>query len=88
MTYSRETTAISEITGQPIHTWSEDWKHECEARAVMAMSKAERHAFFHGTPAVGDERPERGVIAMRGEKGAAIVQQWIDKLQSARNAKR
>lgn len=31
MTYSRDTTAISEITGQSVNTWSEEWQAECEA---------------------------------------------------------
>jgi len=26
MTYSRDTTDISEITGQPVNTWSEEWR--------------------------------------------------------------
>ena len=49
MTYSRETTAISEITGQPVNTWSEERQRGCKARAVLKMSKAERDAFFNGT---------------------------------------
>ncbi len=30
MTYSRETTAISELTGQPVNTWTEEWRIETE----------------------------------------------------------
>jgi hypothetical protein len=26
MTYSRDTTAISELTGKPVSTWSEEWR--------------------------------------------------------------
>jgi hypothetical protein len=47
MTDSRDTKAISELTGQPVSTWSEEWQHECEARAVLKMSKQERDAFFN-----------------------------------------
>jgi hypothetical protein len=32
MTYSRDTKAISEFTGEPISTWSEEWRVETEAR--------------------------------------------------------
>jgi hypothetical protein len=70
MTYSRETTAISEITGQPVNTWSEEWQRECEARAVLKMSKAERDAFFHGTKDENGKTIDRGIIFIRGEKAA------------------
>ncbi|KFG69473.1 hypothetical protein [Microvirga sp. BSC39] len=46
--YSGETTAISEITGQPVNTWSEEWQRECEARAILKMSKVQREEFFNG----------------------------------------
>ena len=83
MTYSRDTTAISEITGQPVNTWSEDWQHECEARAVLAMSKAEREAFFNGVNEEG--RKERGVIALRGLQGAEKLRGYMERLQEARS---
>ena len=35
-TYSRDTTAISKLTGQLVNTWSEEWR--AEARSVLAMS--------------------------------------------------
>jgi hypothetical protein len=38
MSNSRDTTAISEITGQPVSTWSEEWRIETEARAILAES--------------------------------------------------
>jgi hypothetical protein len=81
MTYSRDTTAISEITGQPVSTWSEDWQHECEARAVLAMSKAERDAFFNGVNEEGWR--ERGVIALRGVQGAEKLRGYMERLQEA-----
>jgi hypothetical protein len=46
--YSRDTTAISEITGQPVNTWSEEWQRECEARTILKMSKVRRDEFFNG----------------------------------------
>ena len=80
--YSRDTTAISEISNEPVSTWSEDWQHECEARAVLAMSKAERDAFFNG---INDEnRKERGIIAIRGMKAAENLRGYMARLQEAR----
>jgi hypothetical protein len=67
MTYSRETTAISEITGHPVNTWSEEWQRECEARAVLKMSKVERDAFFNGTKDENGKTIERGIVVLRGE---------------------
>jgi len=29
MPCSRDATALSELTGQPVNTWSEEWQHEC-----------------------------------------------------------
>jgi hypothetical protein len=84
MTYSRDTTVISEITGQPVSTWSEDWQHECEARTVLAMSKAEREAFFNGSTDEDGKRKERGIIAIRGPAAAELLRSNMHKLQDAR----
>lgn len=62
--YFRDTTAISEITRKPVHTWPEEWQHECEDRAVLAMPKVDRGAFNRakdtGEPIArtASERPE------------------------------
>ncbi len=83
--YSRDTTAISEITGEPVSTWSEEWQHECEGRAVLAMSKAERDVFFNG---INDgERKERGIIAIRGQKAAELLRDYMERLLQARDRK-
>src|SRR4028119_2225112 len=58
MTYSSDTTAVSELTGQPVSTWSKEWQHECEERAVLAMSKAERSTVLNGSS--GEEWPMEG----------------------------
>lgn len=83
LSYSRATTAISEITGQHVSTWSEEWQHECEARAVLAMSKTDRDAFFNGTT---DEngRKERGIIAIRGQAAAEKLQGYMTRILEAR----
>jgi hypothetical protein len=88
MTYSRDTTAISEITGQPVNTWSEQWQRECEARAVLKMSKAERDAFFNGTKDENGKTIERGIIFLRGEKAAEDLKSLLQQLLDARANKR
>jgi hypothetical protein len=85
MTYSRDTTAISEITGQPVSTWSEAWQHECEARTVLAMSKSERDAFFNGVAGDDGKRRERGIIAIRGQAAAELLRGYMEKLLEARS---
>ena len=84
MTYSRDTTAISELTGQPVSTWSEEWQHECEARAVLKMSKEERDRFFNGKKDADGKTIDRGVIALRGLKAAEDLKALCDRLQDAR----
>ncbi|WP_439651673.1 DUF7696 family protein [Microvirga puerhi] len=74
MTYSRDTTAISEITGEPVNTWSEEWRAECEAASVLAMSASARDAFFNGDK----ENGQRGVIAVRGPQGAENIRAWME----------
>ena len=83
ISYSRDTNAISEITGQPTSTWSEEWQHECEARAVLAMSKTDRETFFNGST---DEngRKERGIIAIRGQAAAEKLKDYMTNILEAR----
>ncbi|WP_441985942.1 DUF7696 family protein [Microvirga sp. 2YAF29] len=45
MNYSRDTTALSDLTGQFVSTWSEEWQHEYEASVVLMMVKDERESF-------------------------------------------
>lgn len=87
MTYSRETTATSEITGQPVNTWSEEWQRECEARAVLKMSKAECDAFFNGTKDENRKTIERGIIYLRGAKAAEDLRSLMQQLMDARATK-
>lgn len=37
MTYSRDTTAISELTDEPVTTWSEEWRIETPDRNRLKM---------------------------------------------------
>jgi hypothetical protein len=84
MTYSRDTAAISRLTGQPVSTWSEEWQHECEARAVLKMSKQERDTFFNGRKDENGKTVDRGVISIRGLKAAEDLRTLMERLQEAR----
>lgn len=85
MTYSRDTTAISELTGHPVNTWSEEWRIETEARAILKMSKDERDAFFNGRKDADGKTIDRGVIAIRGPKSAEQIKAMVERLQEARS---
>ena len=84
MTYSRDTTAISELTGQPVSTWSEEWRIETEARTLLKMSKGERDAFFNGRKDADGKTIDRGVIAIRGQKAAEEIKATMERLQDVR----
>jgi hypothetical protein len=88
MAYSRDTTAISEITGQPVSTWSEEWRIETEARAILAMSKDERDVFFNGRKDENGKQIERGLIGIRGLKAAEDIRAVMEQLHEARQKRK
>jgi hypothetical protein len=85
MTYSRDTKAISEFTGEPVNTWSEEWRIETEARTVLKMSKEQRDVFFNGRKDENGKTIDRGVIGIRGLKAAEEIKATMEQLQEARN---
>jgi hypothetical protein len=88
MTYLRDTTAISELTGQPVETWSEEWRIETEARTVLKMSKQERDVFFNGRKDENGKTIDRGVVGIRGSKAAEEILATMRRLQEAREARK
>jgi len=88
MTYSRDTTALSELTGQPVNTWSEEWRVETEARAILKMSKDERDAFFNGRKDADGRTIDRGVIGIRGLKSAEQIKATVERLQEVRSTRK
>jgi hypothetical protein len=88
MTYSRDTTAISELTGQPVNTWSEEWRIETEARTLLKMSKEQRDAFFNGRKDADGKTVDRGVIGIRGLKAAEEIRATMERLQAIRGNSR
>ena len=85
MTYSRDTKAISELTGQPVSTWSEEWRIETEARTLLKMSKEQRDAFFNGRKDADGKTVDRGVIGIRGLKAAEEIKATMERLQAIRS---
>jgi len=79
--YSRDTTTISKLTGQPVSTWSEEWRIETEARSVLKMSKEERNTFFNGRKDENGKSIDRGVISIRGLKAAEAIKATMERLQ-------
>jgi hypothetical protein len=84
MTYSKDSTVLSELTGQPVSTWSEEWRAETEALALLKMSKQERDTFFNGRKDENGRTVDRGVIAIRGVKAAEDIKATMLRLQDAR----
>ena len=76
--------AVSEFTGQTVHTWSEEWRHECELRAVLAMSKTSREAYFNGVK----DPNERGIIAIRGQAAADRIRADLARLEEIRASRK
>lgn len=85
MTYSRDTEATSELTGQTVSTWSEEWRIETEARTVLKMSKQERDVFFNGRKDENGRTIDRGVVGIRGPKAVEDIKAMVERLQDARS---
>jgi hypothetical protein len=45
-------TVISELTGEPVDTSSEAWRHECECAWLLANkpNRAAKHLYLYGVP--------------------------------------
>jgi hypothetical protein len=87
MTYSRKTTAISELAGQPVSTQSEEWRIGIEAWAVLKMSKQEQDVIFNGRKDEGGRSIGRGVIGIRGSSTAEEIQATLERLQEDRSGR-
>jgi hypothetical protein len=81
----KSTTTVSEFSGEEINTWSEEWRHECEVRAVLKMSNEEREAYFIGVP---EDRHQRGIIEHRGQEAADELFADVKRLKALRGHKR
>ena len=83
----RDRTAFFHLASRELSTWSEEWRHECEVAAVLAMSPAQRKSFFDGNTDA-DGRKERGVVDIRGAEAAERIKQDMYRLDELRRAKK
>lgn len=70
--------------GRVVDSWSEEWRHETEARAILDMpTKGQRQDFLYGEL---DERGKArgGVLARRGEGEVHRLETTILALWEAR----
>src|SRR5437868_11560490 len=74
-------TATCELTGHTVSTWPEEWRYDCELWAVLAMSKSDRDAYFHG---VKDDRGRPGILAIRGVAAGDRILADLHRLQEVR----
>ncbi len=86
MTYSCDSTAISEIISQPVNAWSAELQHVCEAKAVLAMSKEQRNTFYGQKDEIG-KTVDRGIVAIRGAEAAEDLKALMERLQEVRGGK-
>jgi hypothetical protein len=85
MTYSRDITAISELAGEAVSTWSEQWWIEIEARAVLKLSKQERDVFFNGKKDRNGKTIDRGIGRNPRPKATEAIMETMRQLQDARH---
>lgn len=72
--------------GTQVSNYSEEWRHECEARAVLAMpAKRQRQNFLWGSINQYN-RAEGGVLQRRGEAETKRLEATILKLWKQRQA--
>jgi hypothetical protein len=84
----RDNTAFSHLAGREVSTWSEEWRHECEVAAVLAMSPAQRKSFFDGTTEPESGRKERGVTEVRSAAAAEKINDDMNRLDELPRAKK
>jgi hypothetical protein len=74
------TQKISEFTDQPVDTFSESWRHECECRWLLALpTREQRNRFLYGyTDSAG--KKQRGVADIRGAEAAAKLKRDAERL--------
>lgn len=72
------------LDGRQVCTYSQDWRHECEARAVLAMpDKLQRRQYLRGAYE-GEKLIRRGILQIRGEKACAELEATIRQIWERR----
>jgi hypothetical protein len=75
---------VSELTGQPVSTWSEEWRIETEARAILKMSEDQRDVFFNGRKDEDGRSIDRGLIGIRAQQAAEKIMETVRQLAATR----
>jgi hypothetical protein len=83
--HSHAAASVFELTDQPVSTWSEEWRIETEARAILNMSKQERDVFFSGRKDENGKTVDRGLVGVRGSQAAEKIMETARRLQEARS---
>jgi hypothetical protein len=81
-------TIYSHLAGREVTTASEEWRHECEVAAVLAMSPAQQRSFFEGSTDPATGRKERGVADIRGAASAERIKADMMRLEDIRRGSR
>lgn len=70
------------IDGRVVCSWCQDWRAECEARAVLAMPKAARRGYIYGETEAG-RVVRKGVEQQRGKAAADELAALVTKVWEA-----
>lgn len=76
---------VTLVDGRQVDDWSEEWRHECEARSVLNFkSKRARQNYLFGT--IDDRgKAKGGVLQVRGEAACKRLEETILLLWKAAN---
>ena len=78
----------SEITGAELDTNGEEWRHECEARWVLAMDgRAARNAYLDGTYDSFGKVLKKGIKHTRGDAEVQRIRTTVYALIEARKTR-
>lgn len=75
---------VSDLSGQPVSTWSEEWRIETGARAILKMSEEQRGVFFKGRQDEDGRSIDRGLIGIRGQQAAEEIMETVRQLAATR----
>lgn len=74
--------------GRQVSNWSDEWRHETEARTILAMpSKQARRDFLYGYTSLDGKR-FKGVLGVRGEAAVKRLEQTMLALWKQNQASR
>lgn len=88
---------VTLLDGRQVSSWSEEWRHECEARTILAMpSLRQRRAFLYGETehvrAPGgkwvEKRTVRGIEQTRGKDEVRRLEATMTAIWKAQRAAR